>query len=175
MPLLKEAWNMLQPLNLPETSSAATDLYWWGMRVCQHSCQHTQAQLKRHRVKLWVTLSNSSDHPEEEQREDSHVHTCLHFFIGIPTLCMYVCVSNAWSSVWKCRTKRERNRHFLKECVIKIVGKKMTHVFQSKWQSCKLILGTNNLISVLFTVTFFKHISHHLKHTSAKMHEGQVS
>lgn len=111
---------------------------------------HWQAQVQTLRVKLCVTQKSFSDHPRGEQRRDAHVYTCLHFFIGIHTLCM----SNFWSSVWKCRTKQKGTG--VSEGVCLKGWKKVTDVFQLNGQSCKHTLGANNLISVLFTVTFHK-------------------
>lgn len=94
-------------------------------------------------MKLWVTQTISSDHPKGEQTKASHVHTCLHFYSN--SHIMFVCLMSV--------EQNRKERALQEERVFKAV-EKMTDGFQLNEQSCKLILGANNVICVLFTVIF---------------------
>lgn len=139
---------MLQPLDLLKATSIATDLYLWAgclLRVlstqtCYRSSEWSCGSLRT--VPLAIP---------KESTEGMHmyIHAYIFFLIGIPTP---ICTPNVWSSIWKCKT--ERNKHLLKECVLKAEEKKKTCVLQLNGQSRKLTLGANHFISVSFTVNF---------------------
>lgn len=90
-------------------------------------------QTSQAKVALREAVGHSDHLLQPSQRRTERGFTCTYMaYILLSEFLHHVRMSNVWSSVWKCRTKRERNRLAWRNMSLKAVGKKDWYIYQTR-------------------------------------------